>query len=128
MSWVMIILLLISSYLILVPLLTYRSAKRQIGHRVAAESGETEDQLVYFYSDSCPPCKQMTPIIDNLAAHHNTISKVDIKTDPEAARQYKIRATPTLILVKDGVIDDILLGVKKASQIETLLNMIKQES
>ncbi|MCG7898271.1 MAG: thioredoxin family protein [Candidatus Thiodiazotropha lotti] len=125
MSWVMIILLLIASYLILVPLLTYLSAKRQIGLEVASESGEAESRLIYFYSESCPPCKQMTPIIDDLSRHHGNISKINISDDPEAARQYKIRATPTLILVKDGVIDDILLGAKKTAQIENLLNKIE---
>ncbi|MCG7976025.1 MAG: thioredoxin family protein [Candidatus Thiodiazotropha taylori] len=126
MSWVMIILLLIASYLILVPLLTYLSAKRQIGHKVASENGETEDRLLYFYSESCPPCKQMTPIIDDLSTQHGKISKINISDDPDAARAYKIRATPTLILVKDGVIDDILLGAKKATQIEALLNKINR--
>lgn len=127
MSWVMIVLLLIASYLVLVPLLTYLSAKRQIGLKVASESGEVEDRLIYFYSESCPPCKQMTPIIDDLATRHEKISKIDVKRDPEAARQYKIRATPTLILVKGGVIDDILLGAKKATQIENLLNKISRQ-
>ncbi|MCG8488161.1 MAG: thioredoxin family protein [Chromatiales bacterium] len=127
MSWVMIVLLLIASYLILVPLLTYLSAKRQIGLKVASESGDAEDRLIYFYSESCPPCKQMTPIIDDLATRHEKISKIDVKRDPETAKQYKIRATPTLILVKGGVIDDILLGAKKATQIENLLNKINRQ-
>jgi thioredoxin 1 len=125
MSWVMILLLLIASYLTLVPLLTYLSSKRQIGVRVATDNGEAEDRLIYFYSQNCPPCKQMTPIIDELATQHEMIKKVDVSANPDAARQYKIRATPTLILVKDGVIDDILLGAKKTAQIESLLNKIK---
>ncbi|MCG7873347.1 MAG: thioredoxin family protein [Candidatus Thiodiazotropha lotti] len=125
MSWVMIILLLIASYLILVPLLTYLSAKRQIGVKVTSENGEAESRLIYFYTESCPPCKQMTPIIDDLSTQHENISKINVSNDPEAARAYKIRATPTLVLVKDGVIDDILLGAKKTAQIETLLNKIK---
>jgi thioredoxin 1 len=125
MSWVMIILLVIASYLILVPLLTYLSSKRQIGLSVATENGEAKDQLIYFYSNNCPPCKQMTPIIDKLATQYEKIIKVDVSTDLDSARQYKVRATPTLILVKDGVIDDILLGAKKTAQIESLLNKIE---
>ncbi|MES9939436.1 MAG: thioredoxin family protein [Candidatus Thiodiazotropha sp. 6PLUC2] len=124
MSWVMIILLLIASYLILVPLLTYLSAKRQIGQKVATDGQQAKDQLIYFYSDNCPPCKTMTPVIDELSERHDNISKIDVKRDPEAARAYKVRATPTLILVKDGFIDDILLGAKNASQLETLLSKI----
>ncbi|MEJ2621895.1 MAG: thioredoxin family protein [Candidatus Thiodiazotropha sp.] len=125
MSWVMILLLVIASYLTLVPLLTYLSSKRQIGLRVATDNGEAEDRLIYFHSQNCPPCKQMTPIIDELATQHEPITKIDVSSNPDAARQYKIRATPTLILVKDGVIDDILLGAKKAAQIKSLLNKIK---
>ena len=126
MSWVMIIFLLIASYLILVPLLTYLSAKRQIGQKVVNDGQETKDQLIYFYSDNCPPCKAMTPLVDELAEHHDMISKIDVKHNPEAAREYKIRATPTLILVKGGIINDILLGAKSASQLETLLSKISK--
>lgn len=124
MSWVMIVLLLIASYLILLPLLTYLSAKRQIGQKVEVDDPQAENQLIYFYSDGCPPCKAMTPLIDDLAARHGKISKIDVKNDPEKARFYKIRATPTLILVKDGVIKDILLGAKSASQLKTVLDKI----
>jgi thioredoxin 1 len=124
MSWLMTALLLIASYLILVPLLSYLSTKRLIGKKIAVNDHGDKDQLIYFYSPKCAPCRKMTPVIKQLAEHHNMIRKIDIQSNPEMARNYRIRATPTLILIKNGIIDDIALGAKTPAQIETLLNKI----
>ena len=123
MSWLMIVLLLIASYLILVPLLTYLSAKRLVGKQLPGVP-EDRNQLLYFYSQGCAPCRNMTPVIDQLAETHDEIQKIDVRNDPETARRYKIRATPTVVLVKNGVIDEVALGAKTPAQLETLLKKI----
>ena len=40
---------------------------------------------------------------------------------PELAREFGIRATPTLIVVEDGVVRRMVLGVKTAGFMRTLL-------
>ena len=123
MSWLMIALLLIASYLILVPLLTHLSAKRLIGQRAPGEA-EERNRLLYFYSQGCAPCRGMTPAVDQLAESHGEVHKIDVRSDPETARRYKIRATPTIVLIKNGVIDEVALGAKTPAQLETLLKKI----
>ncbi|MEW8029955.1 MAG: thioredoxin family protein [Candidatus Thiodiazotropha sp.] len=122
MSWVMIVLLLVAGFLILVPMFSYLSAKRLIGRKI--DSKLSGNRLLYFYSQNCSPCRTMTPIIDRLAEKHGGIVKVDVREDPETSRTFNIRATPTLVLMKDSVVTNVALGAKTESQLESLLKKL----
>jgi thioredoxin 1 len=122
MSWVMIVLLLIASFIILVPLLSYLSAKRLIGQTI--DSKLSTNRMIYFYSQNCSPCRAMTPIIDRLAEQHKGIVKVDVRADPETSRAFNIRATPTLVMLQDSVVTRTVLGGKTESQLESLVKKL----
>ncbi|MEW8506074.1 MAG: thioredoxin family protein [Candidatus Thiodiazotropha sp.] len=126
MSWIMIVLLLLASFLILVPLLSYLSARRLIGRKIEGELATemSGNRLIYFYSQNCSPCRKMTPIIDRLAEKHPGVVKIDVREDPDTSRQFNIRATPTLVLLKENVVMDIALGAKSESQLESLLQKL----
>jgi thioredoxin 1 len=122
----MIALVVIAAFLILVPMLTYLSARRQVGHPVEPTlpgSGEG-DRLIYFYSPKCGPCRSMTPIIDRLAVANPRVFKVNILEQMETVRAFNIRATPTTVLVKDGRMLDIALGAKGQTQLEAMLRRV----
>lgn len=81
------------------------------------------DVLVYFYSPTCAPCRAMTPAVDAVAADHpRRIVKVDVSTQPDAAVAFGLRATPTLVRVRGGRIDNVYLGAKDRAWIEALLS------
>jgi thioredoxin 1 len=69
--------------------------------------------LVYFYSDHCPPCRQMTPVVDELSAERPHVYKVDVGAQREVARHFGVRATPMAFVVKEGRIVRSLLGAKR---------------
>jgi thioredoxin 1 len=126
MSWIMIVLVVIAAFLILMPMLTYLSARRQVGRPVdtASPGGGEGDRLIYFYSPKCGPCRSMTPIIDHLAEQNPRVYKVNIMEDRETAHAFNIRATPTTILVKGDRVLDIALGAKGQAQLERLLQRV----
>ena len=83
---------------------------------------EAPDRLLYyFWSEHCGMCKSMTPIIHELAHERNDIIEVDIGNDMKLARQFNIRATPTLVLVENGKVEKMLLGAKSRKKILSLL-------
>lgn len=126
MSWVMIVLLAVIAFLILMPMLTYLSARRMVGSKIEQDAlgGSPGDHMIYFYSPSCGPCRSMTPIIDRLAQESDRVVKVDIQHEPDTARAFNIRATPTTVLVKDNRILDVALGAKTQKQLEALLEKV----
>ena len=61
--------------------------------------------LVDFWAEWCGPCRQLSPILDDLSnelGEKVTIVKVNIDESPEAPGKYGVRGIPTMILFKNG--------------------------
>ena len=61
--------------------------------------------LVDFYSDSCVPCKRMSPVVGDVEDEREgslSVYKVNINFDTELAEQYDVQSVPTLLLFKGG--------------------------
>lgn len=125
MSWIMILFLLAAAFLVLMPILTLIAARRMVGKPVEDDGqGGSGDRMIYFYSPNCGPCRSMTPIVDRLAEKSDRVVKVDIRRDPETARAFHIRATPTTILVKQHKVLNVVLGAKTEKQLQDLLKQV----
>lgn len=61
--------------------------------------------LVDFWAEWCGPCRQLSPIVDELSkdrADKIEVFKLNIDKNPEIPTKHGIRGIPTLILFKDG--------------------------
>jgi len=59
-------------------------------------------KFLYFSAPWCGPCRQLGPIMDEVA-QQATVQKVNVDAQPELAQQYGIRNVPTVILTSNGV-------------------------
>lgn len=78
--------------------------------------------LFYFYSPSCGACASMTPEIKRLSKSKDGVFPVDISSDMATARKFGVMATPTLVIVKNRVIENILIGPQPAALLEGYLS------
>lgn len=87
--------------------------------------------MVDFWASWCMPCKAMAPVIDEIAEQTKgkvKVGKVDVDANGELANQFGIQAIPTIIIFKDGVQVETLVGIQsKASLINALSKHIKLE-
>lgn len=81
--------------------------------------------LLYWFSPACGPCRRMSPLIDALIEEQRPLFKINIADDPTVAREAGVRAAPTLMLIRNGVIEDILLGAQSRKRILTLLDEVE---
>lgn len=61
--------------------------------------------LVDFWAEWCGPCRQLSPILDQIAeerAGKITVVKVNIDKNPATPQKFGVRGIPTLIIFKDG--------------------------
>ena len=99
--------------------------------RVNNENFETEVLktkgvvLADFYSDSCVPCKRMSPVLAELEEDYGNeikLAKININFDGELAAEYEVQAVPTIIFFKDGEEVSRIIGAVKKSEISSVID------
>ncbi len=81
--------------------------------------------LVDLYADWCQPCKQLTPILEQVALELSgklKIVRVDVEQSPLLARSFRVQSIPMLVLIAQGrPVDQVVGLVDKAA----LLQMVQ---
>ncbi len=107
----------------------YISAVRSVGKPapsleqvIGNETNTNKPIFFYFMSMNCSSCKSMTPIIESLGSENPNIITIDIAKFPQTAKDFHVYGTPTLISVKDGLINKVKLGKLGAKKIDQFIN------
>jgi thioredoxin 1 len=83
--------------------------------------------LVEFYSDSCIPCKQMSPILGGIEDDYEDkllVYKVNANFDAELAGEYEVMSSPTILFFQNGKEVERVRGLIKRPELEALVNQI----
>ena len=69
--------------------------------------------VVDFWAEWCGPCKQIGPILEEIAEEKKgtvRILKLNIDENPETPQKYSVQGIPTLMLFKEGKLIDRKIG------------------
>lgn len=83
--------------------------------------------LVDFGATWCAPCRQIAPVIDEIAAEYDgkiNVRTVDVDQERSLAIKYGIQSIPTLALFKGGELADQVIGALPKAQITARIDKL----
>ncbi|MEU6644266.1 tetratricopeptide repeat protein [Saccharomonospora sp. NPDC046836] len=83
--------------------------------------------VVDLWADWCGPCKQLSPVLERLAAEGNgswVLAKVDVDANPRISQLFGVQSIPTVVAIAGGQPVDAFSGALPEPQIRQWLTQL----
>lgn len=83
--------------------------------------------LVDLWAPWCGPCIAIGPIVKELAEEYKDkikVAKLNVDDSPKTAMSHGVRSIPTLMLFKDGKLEDTLIGLVPKGSLEDFIKKV----
>lgn len=91
--------------------------------------GSSRIVVVDFYADWCGPCRQLSPILEKLAAENSSlvlVCKVNVDKFHELAKQQAVSSIPDVRIFRDGKLVDKFVGAPPEAEVRRRIEELAQ--
>lgn len=80
--------------------------------------------VAYFTAPWCGPCRMLKPVLEQLEAENEglTVARIDVDTNSELAREFRIMSVPTLMLYVNGQSVWTISGIQPKKTLQSLFD------
>ncbi len=81
--------------------------------------------VVDFWSQTCPPCLMLGPILEKLAKEYEgkfILAKANVDQARQKAQQYRVSSIPSVKMIKNGEVIDEFIGALPEEQVKDWLD------
>ncbi|MCX5086831.1 tetratricopeptide repeat protein [Streptomyces sp. NPDC056121] len=85
--------------------------------------------VIDFWAEWCEPCKQLSPLLEDLAAEYNgrfVLAKIDVDANQMLMQQFGVQGIPAVFAVVAGQALPLFQGAAPAEQIRATLDQLIQ--
>jgi len=80
-------------------------------------------KLLKFRKDGCVPCDRLEPKLEEAVNERSLeVEEVNVEDNMDKVREFKVRASPTVVALEDGEEVDRFTGDKDKEKVENFLD------